>query len=76
MSREFNKLAYEMNNLASTALCYAQQIRGIVCADLELRDKDNDEQRWRFDAILTLACLACDELEKASSMPVHDEVKP
>lgn len=76
MSRELNRLAYEMNTLASNALCYAQQIRGIVHADLELRDKDNDEQRWRFDALLTLACLACEELEKATSMPVHDEVKP
>jgi hypothetical protein len=75
MKRELNKLAYEKSTLSSNALCYAQQIRGIVCAELDLRVKDNDEQAWRFSALLTLACLACDELEKATSMPVCDEVK-
>ncbi|MGQ4864462.1 hypothetical protein [Enterobacter kobei] len=76
MRRNVQKQTLETNDIAFRALSYAQQVRGIVCAELDLREEEEEnEQRWRFDALLTLACLLCDELEKAAKTPVSREVK-
>lgn len=76
MRRNVQKQTLETNDIAFRALSYAQQVRGIVCAELDLREEEEEnEQRWRFDALLTLVCLLCDELEKAAKTPVSCEVK-
>lgn len=76
MISDVQKAALETSDNVFRARNYAKQIRGIVCAELDLReDEDENEQRWRFDALLTLVCLLCNELEKVAETPVSCEVK-
>ncbi|TBL54239.1 hypothetical protein EYZ00_08580 [Hafnia paralvei] len=63
MRKDMTRL--ELIDAAFDAQMYIKQLRGVICAISERVGKNDNEKSWEIDALLTLACLAYNQLEPA-----------
>jgi hypothetical protein len=64
----------ELIDASFNARNYLHQARGVICV---LTDTTGDnEEGWCIDALLTLVCLACRELDTAADSAIAEPIKP
>ncbi|ARF48186.1 hypothetical protein [Pantoea stewartii] len=66
-----NLTRFELIDKSCQASTYLNQARGVLCSMLDAENSDS-ETSWRYGALLTLICAACDEIEPAMNSTVKE----
>lgn len=67
-----NLTRLDLIEAAFNAKNYLSQVRGVLDSMLDVVQKEDSEENWRYCALLTLVCLACDELNPAVNARVKE----